>query len=76
MVSDQIITEALGSQFVGAYAALPADGVRGGGVIIACSVDCYLLRDVQVGEFTVSATIKGRENGIAMDSHRGIWAST
>jgi hypothetical protein len=27
-------------------------------------VDCYLLQDVQVGEFTISATIKGRENGM------------
>jgi exonuclease III len=36
-VDDRIITETLGPHFVGAYAALPANGVRGG-VIIACSV--------------------------------------
>lgn len=50
-------------QFVGGYAALLANGVRGG-VIIACFVDYYYLQDIHVGEFTVSATIKCRENGM------------
>lgn len=62
-VDDQIITETLGQQIVGGYVALPANGVRGG-VIIGCSVDYYLIQDTQIGEFTVTATVKCRENGM------------
>lgn len=62
-VNDQIISKTLGQQFVGAYAVLPAIGVSVG-VIIACSVDYYLIQDIQVGEFSVSATVKCRENGL------------
>lgn len=63
MWMDQIISETLGQQFVGGYVALPAVGIRGG-VIIGCSVDYYLIQDIQIGEFTVSATVKCREHGI------------
>lgn len=41
-VDDHFIAETLGPQFVGAYAVLPADNTRGG-ILVACSVDFFLL---------------------------------
>ncbi|KAG2571912.1 hypothetical protein PVAP13_7KG120810, partial [Panicum virgatum] len=61
-VNDRIIAETLGPQFIGAYAFLPAAGTCGG-VIIACSVDAFLLQDVTVDQFTVSANITCRADG-------------
>jgi exonuclease III len=62
VVNDFTIAETLGGQFVGGYAVLPAEGVRGG-VIIACSVHKYTIQDTVVGKYMVSANIKNRANG-------------
>jgi exonuclease III len=62
-VNDFTITETLGSHFVGGYAILPAEGTCGG-VILACSVLDYIMEDIRVGKYMVSATVKSRVNGI------------
>lgn len=56
-VNDLVISEILGHQFIGNYAALPVAGTRGG-VIIACSLQRYLMTDIQASQYSVSATIK------------------
>lgn len=61
VVDDTIITNTLGQQFVGSYAFLPAQGIRGG-VIIACSQDYYTMQSISLGQFSVSATITNRAN--------------
>lgn len=58
VMNDNIISETLGTH-VGAYAALSATNTRGG-VLIACSLDHLLLQDIQVGQSSVTATIRNR----------------
>lgn len=61
-VSDLTISETLGNQFVGGYAVLPAEGTSGG-IIIACSVDEFILQDVVVGNYMISANVMNRADG-------------
>jgi exonuclease III len=58
-VDDRIIAQALGPQFVGSVAVLPAQGISGG-VIIGCSTDHYIISDISVGQYTVTAKIRSR----------------
>lgn len=53
----------LGQQFLSNYAAVLADGVRGG-VLLAFSQDHYEMQNVDVRQYTVSATIRQKaDNG-------------
>lgn len=45
------------------YVALPTDGTRGG-VLLACNENYFSLSDVVVGQFSVSATVTMREEGL------------
>ncbi|WVZ54663.1 hypothetical protein U9M48_005428, partial [Paspalum notatum var. saurae] len=57
IVDDSIIIQALGPQFANSYATLPATGTCGG-VILAVSSDFYQLHNVEIGQFSISASIQ------------------
>jgi hypothetical protein len=55
-VDDHFITETIGPQFVGEYAALPADHTRGG-ITVSCSVDFFLLQEAEITQHSISVKI-------------------
>jgi hypothetical protein len=52
-VTDLLISETLGHHFVGSYVVLPVERTCGG-VIIACSVDLYIMQDITIGKYMVT----------------------
>jgi hypothetical protein len=57
------ISSTLGQKFLGQYAALPAEGTRGG-IILACSQDLYSISQVNIRQFSVSANITRRLDNV------------
>lgn len=68
VVDDGVIYTTLGSQFLGNYAAVPADGIRGG-IIIACLQDHYELQQVDIRQYSVTAIIRRKADN-------GVWSLT
>lgn len=56
LIEDAIISEALGTKFVGHYAVMPAQGTKGG-TVVACSQDHYTLSTVDIRQYSVSMSI-------------------
>jgi len=71
LVNDSIIRETLGPQFEGAYAAFRQNEPEAG-VIIACSVDYFILQDIETTNHTISACIKNRADN-SMWSITGVY---
>lgn len=68
LVDDAVICTTLGPQFLNNYAALLADGVRGGGLLVF-SQDHYEMQDIDVRQYSVSATVRRK-------SDNGVWTVT
>jgi exonuclease III len=64
LVDGATVVSTLGQKFVGQYAALPADGTRGG-EILTCSQDFYSISQVDIWRFSVTATITRRSDNEA-----------
>lgn len=63
-VDDAVICSTLGQKFISNYAALLADGVRGG-ILLAFSEDHYEMQNVDIRQFTVSSTVRRKaDNGV------------
>lgn len=63
-VDDAAICETLGPQFLGNYATLPAEGVRGG-ILLGFSQDHYQMQNVDIRRYTISATVRRKvDNGV------------
>lgn len=64
LVDDAVICSTLGPQFLNNYAALLANGVRGG-VLLAFSQDHYEMQQVEIRQYSVSATVRRKaDNGV------------
>lgn len=75
VVDDNIIINSLGQQFLGSYAYLPAQGIKGG-VIIACSQDYYTMQTATVEQFSVTARLTSRADNSEWSLTGVIWTAT
>jgi exonuclease III len=57
MVGEVEISNILGSEFCGNFAALPVQGTRGG-LVVACSTDRYSPLHAEIRQHSVTTTVK------------------
>jgi hypothetical protein len=69
-VDRQRIIEAVGLDFAGEYAFLPAEGTRGR-IILAASSQVYIVSNARPTANTISAKITKQRKRILMDCHYG-----
>jgi hypothetical protein len=62
-INDGIILNTLGQRFVSQCVILPAVGTRGG-ILLAVDENFFALSDVSLGQFSLSATVTMREEGV------------
>jgi exonuclease III len=62
-ISNQIILNTFGHQFVQQHAFLPADGTSSG-ILLACDENFFSISEVVLGQYSLSATVSMREEGL------------
>jgi hypothetical protein len=73
VIDAAMVSNTLGHDFWQNFAVLPAQGTRGGVLLLlACSQSHYAMSQVDIREFSVTATITNLVAQLSMDGNRGV----
>lgn len=74
-IDNNVIRNALGTQYVANFFFHPADGSRGG-ILLACNDDFLTLQDAHLTTNTISATVRDSRCDFPWTVTGGLWTTT